>query len=170
MFTYDRKHPGIIRSDTLKSGRSLTPSTFADMDKQDIIDERLINKEIRKADRYLNSLIDDITRYLRNKYSLPSMGVYNFYTNGNFPVDEQGNIMSVFKYYAPINLCVDLIPKDWPAGKIQAKKWMVERLGYRYGWLVEDEELTDEAEFLNRMEKLTTKPAYEIKPLIRRSY
>ena len=159
-FAFDKMSKQFKRTDPgLESGQ-----TSYEMDRIERIEDQRAKREAARIKRYINSKVDDITKYLTEYLDVPSLCGYSKYTNMSFPRDERGWKMNVEKYYPTLNLCVDKIPAKWLMERILAKKWLIEQLGYKYIWLKEDESIRNEEEFWSRSEPLKDKPAYEIKP------
>jgi hypothetical protein len=102
--------------------------------------ERKEVAEYEKAQRK-DSDCDPITEFLRVVHKNPNLKPIEQFVDGRLPYLPDGSLLKVRFCYPQIHFIVDGFPKGTKQDDIDTKKWEYQRLGYRFSWLIDGEEL-----------------------------
>lgn len=117
------------------------PKNLSDVTREEDSEEIEAQEEIENVLNQfkIQEAADEMTKFLRIKHKLPGLRPEFRYVDSRFPKEESGRTMSVSRFYASLNLCVDNITDKWTNEMIQAKKWCIEQAGFKYVWKQESE-------------------------------
>jgi hypothetical protein len=126
------------------------------------------SKEFEKAERK-NNECDPITEFLRVVTKNSNLKPIENFVDGRLPYLPDGSLLKVRFCYTPIHFIVDSFPKGTKQEEIDSKKWEYQRLGYRYSWLIDGEEMEcdpsdpSKQEIIKRAEPLKEEPKIRMK-------
>lgn len=105
--------------------------------------------------------VDGITQYIRDFFDAPLASHVEDFADTRLPHLKDKSLLKVKRFYPMVKAIVDMFPKGTDEQDIQAKKWEFERLGYKYAWVCEGEDLSENPEEFgarfNPMETMPTK-------------
>jgi len=165
------KKDGVISSVNVSSAKEEKPETLSaeqelQKDQAEQLEAEALKKKMEKE-----ASLDKVTIYLEKHFGLKGIQFKEDYFETRLPHLLNGEGVRVKRYYPSLNLCVDRIPKGTVKDDILSKKWEFERIGKKYTWIQEGENLEfdekdEKNEFLNRLIPLNVEPKQRIHFLV----
>ncbi len=164
--------PGSVTVKTqLSSDVDKEPKNITEQKKQEKQEGEEADRAVKKSKE-----TDPITQFLRLMYENETLKFIEDFADGRIPYLPDGSLLRVKRYYPTIKLIVDLWPKGTKQEDIDAKKWEFQRVGHRYSWIFEGEELEcdpkdpNKQELIRRADPLKNDPEKRISFQVERFY